>query len=282
MNALSAQSDRIAMLITEREVEMPSVRPPAVAGTFYPADRRQLKAMIQGFLQNSDGSGPMPKAIIAPHAGYIYSGPVAASVYRRLQPGRSTLTRVVLIGPSHRVGFRGLAVSSADSFATPLGEIPLDRDEIERILSLPFVQVLDKAHALEHSLEVHLPFLQEALDRFSLIPIVVGDAEPAEVAEVIDLLWDGDETVIVISSDLSHYHDYATARRMDRATSDAIEALQPERIGFHDACGRLPVGGLLLETRKRGLHAETIDLRNSGDTAGSKDSVVGYGAYVVV
>lgn len=261
---------------------MPSVRPPAVAGTFYPADRRQLKAMIQGFLQNSDGSGPIPKAIIAPHAGYIYSGPVAASGYRRLQPGRSTLTRVVLIGPSHRVGFRGLAVSSADSFATPLGEIPLDRDEIERILSLPFVQVLDKAHALEHSLEVHLPFLQEALDRFSLIPIVVGDAEPAEVAEVIDLLWDGDETVIVISSDLSHYHDYATARRMDRATSDAIEALQPERIGFHDACGRLPVGGLLLETRKRGLRAETIDLRNSGDTAGSKDSVVGYGAYVVV
>lgn len=259
---------------------MTTVRPPVVAGTFYPADQRRLKAMIHGFLEDAPSAGALPKAIIAPHAGYIYSGPIAASAYVRLQAGRSTLRRIVLMGPSHRAAFRGLAVSSADAFSTPLGDIPLDRETIERLLTLPFVHTLDQAHAMEHSLEVHLPFLQETLDQFVLVPIVVGDAEPAEVAQALDLVWDGDETAIVISSDLSHYHDYSTARCMDRSTSDAIEALHPEAIGVHDACGRLPVGGLLLEARKRGLRAETVDLRNSGDTAGTKDSVVGYGAYV--
>lgn len=262
------------------EVAMPSIRPPAVAGMFYPADGRMLHQQLQHWLHDENPAGTLPKAIIVPHAGYIYSGPVAASAYRKLLAGRTSVRRVVLVGPAHRVAFAGLAVSDADFFATPLGDIPLDRRSIGELLTLPYVQTLDQAHALEHSLEVQLPFLQEILEEFSLVPIVVGDATPIQVAEALDQLWDGEDTLIVISSDLSHYHDYVTAQRMDRATSDAIEALTPERIGFHDACGRLPVSGLLIQARKRGLTATTVDLRNSGDTAGSKDSVVGYGAYV--
>ena len=259
---------------------MPHIRQPAVAGTFYPSARRLLQAMIQGFLEKAATTGAQPKAIIAPHAGYIYSGPIAASAYARLLAGRSNIRRIVLLGPSHRVGFRGLAVSSAEWFATPLGDITIDRKAVEKILELPFVQTSDRAHAFEHSLEVHLPFLQEVLENFSLVPAVVGDANPEEVAEVLELLWDGDETALVISSDLSHYHDYATARRKDEATSAAIEALRPQDIGVEHACGRLPVNGLLYAARRRGLKAQTVDLRNSGDTAGGKDSVVGYGAYV--
>lgn len=255
------------------------VRPPAVAGTFYPADQRQLHTMIQGFLQSVKAEGAAPKAIIAPHAGYIYSGSIAASAYSQLKQGRENIRQVVLLGPSHRVGFTGLAVSSAEWFATPLGTVPLDRNAIDTLLELPFVRTLDQAHAFEHSLEVQLPFLQEVLENFSLVPIVVGDADPADVAVVLQLLWNGDTTAIVVSSDLSHYHDYATAQRMDRATSDAIEALRPEDIGYEYACGRLPVSGLLYAARRHGLRGRTIDLRNSGDTAGDKDSVVGYGAY---
>lgn len=260
---------------------MQSTRPPAVAGTFYPADRGQLQAMIRGFLAEGKSEGSHPKAIIAPHAGYVYSGSVAASAYRRLQAGRNIIRRVVLLGPSHRVAFAGVAVPGVTAFATPLGDIPLDADAIAGLVELPFVQVLDRAHATEHSLEVHLPFLQEVLADFALVPIVVGDADPQHLAELLDRLWGGEETVIVISSDLSHYHDYATARRMDRATSKAIEALRPGDIAYEDACGRLPVSGLLLAARQRGLGIRTIDLRNSGDTAGRKDQVVGYGAYVL-
>lgn len=260
---------------------MPSTRPPAVAGTFYPADRRQLQAMIRAFLSEKTDEGRQPKAIIAPHAGYVYSGSIAASAYRRLRPGRHRIRRVVLAGPSHRVGFKGIAVPSATAFSTPLGDVPLDRDAIASLSEFPFVQVLDPAHAAEHSLEVQLPFLQEVLEVFSLVPLVVGDADPAEVAQVLERVWGGDETVIVISSDLSHYHDYATAQRMDRKTSQAIEALRPAALDYEDACGRLPVSGLLLAAKQHGLTAKTIDLRNSGDTAGPKDRVVGYGAYIV-
>ncbi|MDD2768885.1 MAG: AmmeMemoRadiSam system protein B [Methylococcus sp.] len=260
---------------------MPFVRAPAVAGLFYPADRRHLHAMLEGYIGDAKAVGTPPKALIVPHAGYVYSGPVAASAYALLRPLRLSIRRVVLLGPSHRVAFSGLALSSAQSFSTPLGEIPLDLAAQAALAALPFVQILDQAHVLEHSLEVHLPFLQEVLEDFKLVPIVVGDAVPAQVAEAIDLLWGGGETLIVASSDLSHYHDYATARRMDRATSDAIESLRPEDIGFDDACGRLPVAGLLIAARRRGFTAKTVDLRNSGDTAGSKDSVVGYGAYVI-
>lgn len=259
---------------------MASVRNPAVAGLFYPDDPRELRAVVAGFLGGVPASEGVPKAIIAPHAGYVYSGPIAASAYARIKPARGRITRVVLLGPAHRVGFHGLALSSADCFQTPLGRITVDQEAVKKISRLPQVQVMDAAHTQEHSLEVHLPFLQETLGEFSLVPLVVGDAEPGEVAEVLDTLWGGPETLIVISSDLSHYHDYKTAQQLDRATSQAIEQLRPENIQYDHACGRNPVNGLLQVARIRGLKAKTVDLRNSGDTAGSRAQVVGYGAYV--
>jgi len=260
---------------------MGSVRDPAVAGLFYPGNPRELHETLTKFLGAAREAGPAPKAMIAPHAGYIYSGPIAATVYARLKPARGKIQRVVLLGPSHRVGFQGLALSSATLFQTPLGSIPIDEQAAAEIVDLPQVHVLDAAHTQEHSLEVQLPFLQEALGEFKLVPLVVGDATAEEVGEVLERLWGGPETLIVISSDLSHYHDYATAQRLDRITSTAIENLRYEDIGFDDACGRIPVSGLLYVARKRGLHAKTIDLRNSGDTAGPRDQVVGYGAYVI-
>lgn len=259
---------------------MTHTRPAAVAGLFYPANAAELRADIETYLNATTTTDAPPKAIIAPHAGYIYSGPIAASAYACLRPVRDRIHRVVLLGPAHRVPFRGLAASSADYFQTPLGKIALDRDALALIRDLPQVVTLDIAHAQEHSLEVHLPFLQVVLNDFKLLPLVVGDAEEQEVTEVLEKVWGGDETLIVISSDLSHYHDYATARKMDRATSIAIEHLQPEQIHYDMACGRNPVNGLLALARAKGLHAKTLDLRNSGDTAGSKDRVVGYGAYV--
>ena len=259
---------------------MGSIRQPAVAGMFYPSDPEELGLVLADCLNAAARGGPAPKAIIVPHAGYVYSGPIAASAYVRLEAMAETVTRVVLIGPSHRYPLRGLALPDADALATPLGTVPVNIAAAERILRLPQVSVLDAAHAEEHSLEVHLPFLQAVLDDFTVVPLVVGEATAEEVAEVLELLWSGPETLVVVSSDLSHYHDYDTARRMDAETSAAIEALDADRIGFDQACGRVPVGGLLLAAARRGLHAETIDLRNSGDTAGPREQVVGYGAYV--
>ncbi len=260
---------------------MINVRNPAVAGLFYPDDPRELRVILADYLAAASVAGGVPKAIIVPHAGYVYSGPIAASAYARLKPARGAITRVLLLGPAHRVGFRGLALPSADYFVTPLGRIAVDREAVSKISALPQVQVKDVAHAQEHSLEVHLPFLQEVLGDFQLVPLVVGDAEAEEVGEVLELLWGGPETLIVISSDLSHYHDYRTAQKLDRATSQAIEQLRPQDIDYDSACGRNPVNGLLHVARQRGLKIKTIDLRNSGDTAGSHDRVVGYGAYVV-
>lgn len=260
---------------------MSNVRMPAVAGMFYPADRDELQTLVHRLLDAvppEPGTAP-PKAIIAPHAGYPYSGPVAASAYARLRPLAQTVTRVVLLGPSHRVGFYGLAASSAEAFHTPLGDVPIDKAGVAEACRLPQVQVLDQAHQMEHSLEVHLPFLQEVLGAFSLVPLVVGDAGPQDVGEVLELLWGGPETLIVISSDLSHYHDYESARRLDRATTEAIEALRPEGVDPDGACGRNPINGLLYVARRHGLQVRTLDLRSSGDTAGPRDAVVGYGAY---
>jgi len=259
---------------------MTNVRNPAVAGLFYPDDPRELHTLVSGYLAAVSTSGAVPKAIIVPHAGYIYSGPIAATAYARLKPARGRVTRVVLLGPAHRVGFHGLALSSADYFQTPLGRVKVDQEAVNKISRLPQLQVMDVAHAQEHSLEVHLPFLQEVLGEFSLVPLVVGDAGPEEVAEVLDLLWGGPETLIVISSDLSHYQDYKTAQQLDRATSKAIEELRLEDIQYDHACGRNPVNGLLQVAQRRGLKAITVDLRNSGDTAGPRDQVVGYGAYL--
>lgn len=253
----------------------------AVAGTFYPADAKQLHQMVDEFLSDADTSGKVPKAIIVPHAGYMYSGPVAASAYARLIKANDIITRVVIMGPSHRVAFTGLAVSNAENFETPLGSIPLDREAIQALIKLPFVQYFEQAHIEEHSLEVHLPFLQETLDSFAIVPIVAGDATPEQVSQVLELLWGGDETLIVISSDLSHYHDYATCQKLDKVTSLAIENLQYGQLERYSACGRIPVSGLLKLAGKKSLTVKNIDLRNSGDTAGDKKRVVGYGAYVV-
>lgn len=260
---------------------MTSVRQPAVAGMFYPAEPRGLRGMISEYLAAASATGAVPKALIVPHAGYIYSGPVAASAYVLLKPLRGAIRRVVLLGPAHRVALAGLALPSSDFFATPLGNVPLDKDAAALLRDLPQVQVMDAAHAREHSLEVHLPFLQELLGEFSLIPLVVGDASAEDVGEVLERLWGGPETLVVISSDLSHYNDYQTARRMDAATARAIETLRFEDLGYDDACGRVPVSGLLHVARRRGLAVRTLDLRNSGDTAGPRDQVVGYGAWAI-
>lgn len=259
---------------------MTAVREPAVAGQFYPNDARQLKHIVSGFLDAVDVRCSAPKAIIVPHAGYIYSGSVAASAYARLGAAREIIKRVILLGPSHRVPFSGLALSSANSFATPLGEVSIDQEAEKLVRELPFVHVLDAAHAWEHSLEVQLPFLQRTLREFTLVPIVVGDATPEQVSEALQCLWGGAETMIVVSSDLSHYHDFNTAKRRDAATTRAIEALDVEHIGPDDACGCNPIKGLLLAAKQRGLKAFSIDVRNSGETAGPRDQVVGYGSYI--
>ena len=264
---------------------MMAVREPAVAGQFYPGDAAGLRAAVAGYLgqaaDQAEAEARAPKALIAPHAGYVYSGAVAASAYVRLAAAAKKIRRVVLLGPAHRVAFAGLALPGAEGFATPLGIVPVDGEAVTRIAPLAQVRSLASAHEGEHSLEVHLPFLQMVLGAFSVLPLVVGSASAAQVAEVLEALWGGDETLIVVSTDLSHYHDYQTARAMDAATSEAIEALDERRIGPEDACGRVPVSGLLVAARAHGLSARMVDLRSSGDTAGPRDRVVGYGAYVV-
>ena len=262
------------------------IRPAAVAGMFYPSDATELRETIARYLNKvNQGIAPadktMVKAIIVPHAGYIYSGPIAASAYAHILPRREKIRRVILLGPSHRVPVSGIAASHAAEFQTPLGNIPLDLESIDKIVSLPQVTYMDIAHQMEHSLEVHLPFLQIVLNDFTLVPLVVGEASAEEVAEVLELLWGGEETLIVISSDLSHYHNYFEAQQLDERTSIAIESLEPEKIHYEDACGRTPVNGLLKIAKKFGARISTVDLRNSGDTAGDKDRVVGYGAYIL-
>ncbi|MFP4182416.1 MAG: AmmeMemoRadiSam system protein B [Thiohalospira sp.] len=256
------------------------VREPAVAGMFYPAEAEALRGMVDKYLEAAPAPAEAPpKALIAPHAGLPYSGPVAATAYRTVAPLRGTVKRVVLLGPSHRVPFRGLAAPDADALRTPLGDIPVDTDALAGIADLPDVGVLDAAHAAEHSLEVQLPFLQEVLGDFRIVPLVVGDADPETVAAVLERLWGGPETLIVVSSDLSHFHDYATANRLDEATARAITTLHPERVDHDGACGFHPVRGLLTSARRHGLTGELLDRRNSGDTAGPRDQVVGYGAF---
>ncbi len=258
---------------------MSSIRKPAVAGLFYPADPQLLKQSIDDYLALANCESNNPKALIVPHAGYRYSGVVAASGYSLLKNLKTTINTVVMIGPSHRVGFNGVAVPSVDYFATPLGDVQIDKNKIAAISKLPFVQTRDDAHLQEHSLEVQLPFLQTLLDDFAIVPLVAGNASAAEIAMILEQLWGGPETLILISSDLSHFHDYNTAKQMDSATSLAIEQLKPELINYDSACGKVPVTGLLSIARKLGLKAKRLDLRNSGDTEGSKDKVVGYGAY---
>jgi AmmeMemoRadiSam system protein B/AmmeMemoRadiSam system protein A len=258
---------------------MSAVRAPAVAGTFYPENTRELASTVDSMLPDSQAAAP--KVIIAPHAGYIYSGAIAGHAYSGLKNAATPITRVILLGPSHRVGFKGIAATSSTAYSTPLGKIPVDSAAVQLALQQNGTGFLDEAHTNEHSLEVHLPFLQRVLDTFSLVPLVVGDATTDEVAGVLKVLWGGPETLIVISSDLSHYHPYSEAQQIDAKTSKKILALEPELVG-EEACGCRPLNGLLQVLRDKKLTVEEIDVRNSGDTAGDRDRVVGYGAYVVV
>ena len=281
-------------------VERGKVRLAAVAGRFYPRDPVELRNLINDLLAQvapatrQESEAPVatsgagipparlsgPKALIAPHAGYPYSGPIAASAYAQFLPARHQIRRVVVLGPSHYVTVKGLATSSAGAFATPLGLVPVDVEAVRQARALPQVRECDDAHEREHSLEVQLPFLQTVLRDFALVPFAVGDATPEEVGQVLDMLWDGPETRFIISSDLSHYCDFQTAHRLDAATAKAIETLKPGDVGEERACGRIPIRGLLQAAQRHGLRARTVDLRNSGETAGTRDKVVGYGAFV--
>jgi hypothetical protein len=248
---------------------------------FYPADALTLEREIRGYLAACEpDAGAAPKALIVPHAGYMYSGAVAAAAYALLAPVRRSIRRVVLLGPAHRVPVRGLALPVADAFATPLGTLPIDTDARTAVIALPQVSASDVVHNLEHSLEVQLPFLQAVLEAFSIVPFAVGAATAAEVAGVIDALWGGPETLILISSDLSHFHAYKPAQAIDRGTADRILALDPV-IGHEQACGATPINGLLLSAGRRGMSIELLDLRNSGDTAGDRTRVVGYAAFAL-
>ncbi|HTB43645.1 MAG TPA: AmmeMemoRadiSam system protein B [Acetobacteraceae bacterium] len=264
---------------------MTAIRSPAVAGTFYPAESAVLREQIAGFLAEADNAPPtgsaLPKAIIGPHAGYVYSGPVAARAYARLATARGKISRVVLIGPSHYVSFQGLAVDTAEAWTMPQGTVRLDTEAIAALRRLPQVGELEAAYAREHALEVHVPFLQQVLGDFRLVPIVTGTCAPEAVAAVFDALWGGPETLIVVSTDLSHYLDYAACQRLDASTAAAIERFDIDAINPTGACGAVPTRGLLLAARRRGMTIERLDLRNSGDTAGPRDRVVGYGAWAL-
>jgi AmmeMemoRadiSam system protein B len=260
---------------------MNDIRPAAVAGLFYPSAPAMLADTVRACLDGAARPAvpsPRPKALIVPHAGYVYSGPIAAGAYVRLSDARGAIHRVVILGPTHRVAVRGLALPSARAFATPLGSVEVDREAVALLAGLPQVVESGAAHALEHSLEVQLPFLQAVLGAFRIVPLAVGDASTREVAEVLDRLWGGPETLVVVSSDLSHYHPYAEARAIDRASAERILALDGS-LDHDEACGATPINGLLLCARRRGLVPELIDLRNSGDTAGDRTRVVGYASF---
>jgi len=258
-----------------------TVRPPAIAGTFYPAEPDALAGFVDKCLAGARDDGLNPKALIAPHAGVIYSGPVAGSAYRAIARRADEITRVVLLGPPHRVAVPKFCVPAATAFRTPLGDIPIDADGIATALTVPGVEQSDAPHAEEHSLEAHLPFLQRVLGDFTLVPVIVGGPSPAEIDALLAALWGGPETLIVVSSDLSHYHAYDEANRLDEGFRRLVETLNLEQIADEQACGRYPVKGLLNRARALDLRVTTLDVRNSGDTAGHdhRDRVVGYGSW---
>jgi AmmeMemoRadiSam system protein B len=267
---------------------MARIRPPAVAGRFYPGEPEVLAQEIAGLLGEASagrahgGERPSPKALIVPHAGYPYSGPVAARAYAAVADLKGLVTRVVVLGPAHFVAYHGLALPRADFFETPLGELAVDAQALDALIESPDVRFSDQAHEREHSLEVQLPFVQQALGGVGIVPILVGEASAETVAAALERLWDGEETLIIVSSDLSHYHPYGVAQRLDAATAEAIEALDESRLSSEQACGYRALAGLLLVLRRREFALERLDLRNSGDTAGPRDGVVGYGAWAAI
>jgi len=260
-----------------------SHRQAAVAGQFYPDKVAVLQSDITHYITTvvelPELNSIAPKAIIVPHAGYMYSGVIAASAYNLLQKHAATITKAIILGPAHRVSFSGIAISSANYFDTPLGSVEINQSSIDNLTKNDFIHENDAAHEHEHSIEVQLPFLQTILHNFTIVPLLIGQCDENDVASILELLWGGDETLIVISSDLSHFETYEIANKMDTKTSQAILNLQPEKIQFEDACGRTAINGLLKIAQKKNLTPYIIDVRNSGDTAGDKKRVVGYGAY---
>ncbi len=262
------------------------VRPPAVVGMFYPKQPDELRNLVRSCLADGRSQRALPRkprALVAPHAGYPYSGPVAGAAYGAMRD-LSGIRRVIVIGPAHRLAFSGIATVSATHFATPLGLVEVDQQALRRLESLPFVHCIDEAHVHEHGLEVQLPFLMEVLDTFKLAPLVVGDAPVDQVRQVLETAWPAgaEDTFVIVSSDLSHYLDYDSARNLDAQTTRAIEALMPEAISAQQACGSLPLRAMLSLAQDRRLEVVTLDVRNSGDTAGPRQQVVGYGAYAFV
>lgn len=259
---------------------MEQIRAPAVSGMFYPAEPQALRQLVQQYISSAQSEAIFPKALVSPHAGYIYSGIVAGTAYAYLKNVAATVRRVLLLGPAHRAAFSGLALSNASKFETPLGLIPLDKEAAERLSALPFVCRFDEAHAEEHSLEVQLPFLQEVLPDFNLLPLVVGDASAEQICAVIQAFNPGTDSVVIVSSDLSHYLSYERAIKLDAATAKSIEELDHKSLHPECACGVYPLRGLLLYAKNSAWRAIAVHLANSGDTAGSRERVVGYGAFV--
>jgi len=257
-----------------------AVRPAAVAGRFYPGEAGVLRREVGALLADAPHGGPRPKALVVPHAGYVYSGPTAAAAYALLDGVAHTIRRVVLLGPSHHVALRGAAVPAAAFFETPLGRVPLDREAIVRLVEAGLAGVSDEPHRFEHALEVQLPFLQAQLGDFRLLPVAVGVGRPEGVADLLDAVWGGDETLIVVSTDMSHFHPHAEARAMDQATCAAILA-RDARLRGEQACGCHALNGLLESARRKDLALRLLDMRNSGDTAGPRDRVVGYASFAI-
>lgn len=258
-------------------------RPAALAGQFYPDDPLELANLVDELIASAaPGADLTPKALIVPHAGYAYSGPVAASAYARLGDAAAHIETVVMFAPAHRWPVPGLALPGVAGFDMPLGQVAIDADGVARVAHLDCVEATQAAHAREHAIEVQLPFLQRCLPTgFTLLPFVVGQATLEQVLEVMTLCWGHTETLLVVSSDLSHFHDYDTARLLDTATTAAIEQLAPAQVQEGGACGRVAIQALLTAASQRGLSAKMVDQRSSGDTAGGRSEVVGYGAYVI-
>jgi MEMO1 family protein len=267
-------------MMKKMDVSMQTIRQPAVAGSFYPARRESLDAGIHAFLASAPNntSTDRPKALIVPHAGYIYSGHTAAAAYASLVKYSAGITRVVLIGPAHRIPIQGVALPSVNAFGTPLGTVELDKEAIKAIAGMKQVEVSAASHAAEHSLEVQLPFLQTVLGKFKLVPLLVGDANADDVSDVLDKIWGGSETLIVVSSDLSHFLTYEDAQAIDQNTTDSILSLEPLR-SYEQACGAIPINGFLISAKRHHLRPRLIELCNSGDTAGDKNRVVGYASF---
>ena len=261
---------------------MEKIKQADVAGMFYPGEEASLRQMVDGFIQKALSFDLRPRAIIAPHAGYIYSGSIAGTAYKTIAAVRDQIENVIIMSPAHRFYLRGIALHMADAFATPLGNIPVNIGIVKKIKQFSSVQWEERSFIQEHGLETHLPFIQRAFKPgIKIVPMIVGECQESEVAEILESVWEDPRNFVIISSDLSHFHSYADAKKLDRNTVDLIQNLDSQSLDTEFACGHYPICGLLNLARNRKLKIKALDIRSSGDTAGSKESVVGYGSFAV-